>query len=161
MKPTKAAPPRIARGMVLAGSRTLSTGAVAFSKPVNANRASVVAEAMLGRVIGLLASGSNGAPELLRIARMTTTASRGTSLIATVSSDKPPEVRTPRRLTRVRMKTDPTPTATIPDVPPNAGNSREKAEAVAIASAAWAAMFDHQKAQVTRKAAAGPNARSM
>jgi len=92
---------------------------------------------------------------------MATTARSGSILITTVRSDNPPEVLTPRKLTRVKRMTELTPTAMIPEVPHSAGNKLEIADAVAIASAAWAAMFDQKRAQATRNAGAGPNERSI
>ena len=55
---TNRVPPKSARGIVRAGSRTLPTGVVAPSKPVSAKKVSAVAVAMLPMVIGSGASGS-------------------------------------------------------------------------------------------------------
>ena len=72
---------------------------------------------------------------------MATTARSGRILITTVSSDNPPEVLTPRKLTSVSNTTEPTPTATMPLGSPNAGKTRDAAEAYGVK----AVLFTAQK----------------
>ena len=88
-------PPISARGIVRPGSRTLPTGVVALSKPVNAKKVSAVAAATLAKVIGIGGSGSKLAPLAPRSRNSQITASSGNSLMATVTNENPPAARTP------------------------------------------------------------------
>jgi hypothetical protein len=153
-------PPRIARGNVRAGSRTLPTGAVAFSKPSIANKVSDVAVATPPMVNGTAASGSSvPPPPWLRTSR-TTTPSRGTSLIAIVRRLSPPDTRTPSALTSVRKEIDAM-LKTMTVLSPNIGLIRDVAAPKAIATAAFETQHEIQNAQVTTNPMTGPKSCSI
>ena len=105
---------------------------------------------MPAMVTGMEASGSNRPPPAPRRERMMITATSGNSLIATVNSDRPPAARAPIAFTAVRKTIAAMATATIASGPAIDGKTRDRAEAVAMASAAWLAQLEHQNAQATR-----------
>src|SRR4051794_17906403 len=125
----------IASGSVREALRTLSTGVVAFSNPVIANNVSAAAEATLDTLSGTGGSGWN-VPATPRITMIAITASSGNSLIATVTSAKPPAERTPMAFTAVSVITAAIATATTNHGPPKPGLIQDSAAANAIASPA-------------------------
>src|SRR6185369_611096 len=87
------------------------------------------------------------------------TASKGNTLIATVTIENPPAARTPVALMATSPTTHAIATGTTmlaPIIPTN-----ERLEPAAIATDACAVQFENQNAQVTRKPIVGPNSRSM
>src|SRR6476620_553525 len=139
----------IARGSVRDGLRTLSTGVVAFSNPVMANRVSAAADATLGTLSG---TGGRGwdAPPTPWMTMIAITANSGNSLIATVTSARPPAERTPLALTRVSATTAAMAAATTNHGPPKPGLIHDSAAAKAIASPAFPAQLEVQNDQATR-----------
>src|SRR5215213_743938 len=81
--------------------------------------------------------------------------------IATVMIDAIPDARTPKALTAVKNTTLVIATGTTKPGPAKTGLIHDRAEAPAIATAAWAAQLETQKDQATRKAGMRPNCRSM
>ena len=80
----------IARGMVRAGSRTLPTGVVAFSKPVSAKKVEGGGGGEIGKSHRRRAPAARSAPPPTpRRAKIRITAASGSSLIATVRIDMP------------------------------------------------------------------------
>ncbi len=146
---TNVVPPMIASGSVRDGLRTLSTGVVAFSNPVMANRVSAAAVATSGTLSGTGGSGWN-APRAPWMTMIAITASSGNSLIATVTSASPPAERTPLALTSVSTTTAVIAAATTNHGPPKPGLIQDNAAANAIASPALPAQLEHQNDQATR-----------
>src|SRR5688572_3124541 len=138
----------IANGIVLVGLRTLPTGAVAPSKPSIANKVRVTAVATLSKVTGVGASGDSGCPVPVNARTTAMTASRGRSLISTVTKARPPAARTPLALTAWTIAVLRMATTAIVRGSPIAGKTCAKAAAVAMAVAATAVQPDTQNAQV-------------
>ena len=99
MSPVTAVPIRVARGMVRAGSRTLSAATLADSKPSNAQSVSAADAVMPVPVRPCAGKGAMSARPLPRISSSRTrTTTIGISLIAVVPICVRPAARAPARL---------------------------------------------------------------